>query len=209
MSHARTLRHALHQGRCLRAPGVYDGLTALLAEQAGFQLGFVSGACIAFARHGRPDMGLVSMSEAADTVALMLAATTGMFEGAVFDVDRMRADAAKGFATATDLADWLVRVLGLPFRQAHHVTGAIVKLAEDRGCALADLDLGDMRAVEPAITEGVFDVLGVDSALESRASYGGTAPANVRQAVADSTRLKVLVLNTPHNPTGHVATSSE
>lgn len=71
MSHAASLRQALAQGRCLKAPGVYDGLSALLAEQAGFELGFVSGACVAFARHGRPDMGLVSMSEVADTVALM------------------------------------------------------------------------------------------------------------------------------------------
>ena len=122
--------------------------------------------------------------DAADTLALMLAATTGMMRGAAFDAGRMQADAAKGFATATDLADWLVRVLDLPFRRAHHVTGAIVKLAEDKGVGLDDLALADLREVEPGITEAVFDVLGVDKAVESRASYGGTAPDNVRRAAA-------------------------
>ncbi len=124
--------------------------------------------------------------DAADTLALMLAATTGMMRGATFDAARMYADAAKGFATATDLADWLVRVLGLPFRQAHHATGAIVKLAEDQGCDLESLDLAAMQEIEPGITADVFGVLGVDKSVESRASYGGTAPTNVRRAVAEA-----------------------
>jgi len=126
--------------------------------------------------------------DAADTLALMLAATTGMMQGATFNAERMHADAAKGFATATDLADWLVRVLGMPFRQAHHVTGGIVKLAEDKGCELAGLSIEELQGVEPGITEAVYDVLGVDKAVESRASYGGTAPENVRQAAREARR---------------------
>ena len=80
--------------------------------------------------------------------------------------------------------DWLVRVLDLPFREAHHVTGALVGRAVERGCALAELTLEEMRAVEPRITEAVYDVLPVDRAVESRASFGGTAPARVRAAAA-------------------------
>ena len=121
--------------------------------------------------------------EVADTLHLSLAAMTGMLGDTSFDVDRMAADAGKGFSTATDLADWLVRVLGLPFRQAHHVTGAIVKLAEDRGCGLEDLSLADLQTVEAGITSEVFAVLGPDNSVASRTSLGGTAPDNVRAAV--------------------------
>jgi len=117
--------------------------------------------------------------EVADTMALSLAAMTGMIEGAVFNEARMKADAGKGFSTATDLADWLVRTLSMPFRDAHHVTGALVKMAEERGCGLEDLSLADMQSVEAGITEGVFGVLGVDNSVASRKSYGGTAPDNV------------------------------
>jgi argininosuccinate lyase len=92
----------------------------------------------------------------------------------------MRTAAGAGYATATDLADWLVRALGLPFREAHHVTGRIVALAAERGAALEELRLEEMRAVEPRITAEVFGVLGVDKSVESRTSYGGAAPANVR-----------------------------
>ena len=91
----------------------------------------------------------------------------------------MRAAAGAGYATATDLADWLVRTLGLPFRDAHHVTGRIVALAESRGVALDALSLAELRTVEPRIDEGVLSVLGVDLSVSSRTSYGGTAPANV------------------------------
>lgn len=122
--------------------------------------------------------------EVADTLALSLAAMTGMFDGAKFDAARMRADAGKGFSTATDLADWLVRTLAMPFRNAHHVTGALVKMAEDKGCGLEDLSLEDMQGVESGITAAVFDVLGVDNSVASRTSYGGTAPDNVRAQIA-------------------------
>jgi argininosuccinate lyase len=93
----------------------------------------------------------------------------------------MRAAAAQGYATATDLADWLVRTLGLPFREAHHVTGRIVATAEARGVALEKLPLEAMQAANPAITNDVFSVLSVESSLRSRTSHGGTAPQNVRK----------------------------
>ncbi len=126
--------------------------------------------------------------EVADTLALSLAAMTGMISGASFNRDRMRADAGKGFSTATDLADWLVRELGMPFRDAHHITGALVKKAEQAGVGLEDLSLDDMRAVEAGIHDGVFGVLGVDNSVASRVSYGGTAPDNVRAQVAEARR---------------------
>ena len=119
--------------------------------------------------------------EVADTMALSLAAMTGMIEGAVFNPKRMKTDAGKGFSTATDLADWLVRTLAMPFRDAHHVTGALVKMAEDKDCGLEDLSLADMQSVETGITDDVFGVLGVDNSVASRKSYGGTAPENVAE----------------------------
>lgn len=124
--------------------------------------------------------------EVADTLALSLAAMTGMMESAEFNRDRMRTDAAKGFSTATDLADWLVRVLGMPFRDAHHVTGNLVKMAEDRGVQLDALTLEDMQSVEAKITIDVFDVLGVDNSVASRQSFGGTAPDQVRARIGDA-----------------------
>jgi argininosuccinate lyase len=121
--------------------------------------------------------------DAADTLALALAATTGMIADMTANPERMREAATAGFPTATDLADWLVRDLGLPFRKAHHATGRIVRLAEDKGCALAELDLDDLRSVEPGITEDVFEVLDIDRSAASRTSQGGTAPENVRRAI--------------------------
>jgi argininosuccinate lyase len=126
--------------------------------------------------------------EAFDTLRLCLAATAGMIETATFDTARMRAAAERGFPSATDLADWLVRVKGLPFRHAHHVAGAIVKAAEARGCALEALPLAAMQAVEPTITTDVFDVLGIEASVRSRTSEGGTAPERVREAVAAARR---------------------
>ena len=96
----------------------------------------------------------------------------------------MRSFAGSGFATATDLADWLVRVLRLPFRSAHHVTGRLVAMAEARGVDLAELSLAEMQSVEPGITEDVFSVLTVEASVASRVSYGGTAPANVAEQAA-------------------------
>ncbi|MFN3260779.1 MAG: argininosuccinate lyase [Pikeienuella sp.] len=122
--------------------------------------------------------------DAADSLALALAAMTGMLGDLAPNEARLREAAGAGFATATDLADWLVRALGLPFRDAHHVTGALVKKAEDRGAELSDLTLEEMRAVEPRITEAVFSVLSVEASVASRMSYGGTAPARVKEQVA-------------------------
>ena len=119
-----------------------------------------------------------------DTLVLCVAATAGMVRDVAFDRARMKADAARGFATATDLADWLVRKGGLPFRQAHHVTGELVRLAEQKGCGLEDLSLAEMRKVDPAITKDVYSVLGVDKSVTSRTSLGGTAPKNVKAQVA-------------------------
>ncbi len=118
--------------------------------------------------------------DAIHSLSLCIAAMTGMIGDFTPDLERMHAAAGSGYATATDLADWLVRTLGLPFRQAHHATGAIVKLASDRKIGLEDLSLADMQTVEPRITTAVFEVLGVENSVASRASYGGTAPNNVR-----------------------------
>jgi argininosuccinate lyase len=124
--------------------------------------------------------------DAHDTLMLSLAAMTGMLGDTEFNTERMAADAGNGFSTATDLADWLVRVLGMPFRDAHHVTGAIVKLAEDKGIGLEDLNLADMQAVETRISEDVFDVLGVENSIRSRTSFGGTSPENVRASCVEA-----------------------
>jgi argininosuccinate lyase len=94
----------------------------------------------------------------------------------------MRAAAGMGYSTATDLADWLVRTLKMPFRDAHHVTGRIVAKASDKGVELHKLSLADMQALEPKITKAVFDVLSVDRSVKSRVSFGGTAPKNVKAA---------------------------
>ena len=128
------------------------------------------------------------MFQVAETLALGFAALTGMIADIAFDAERMKNAAGRGHSTATDLADWLVRVLGMPFRRAHHVTGALVRRADEKSCALNELDLADMQAEEPAITDDVFGVLGVDNSVNSRTSFGGTAPANVVRAVAEARR---------------------
>ena len=122
--------------------------------------------------------------EAEDTVALCLAATTGMLDEMTVNASRLRESLEGGFPTATDLADWLVRELGMPFREAHHVTGAIVKIAEDKGCRLDELPLADFQSVHAPIHEGVLAVLTVDASVAARKSYGGTAPDQVRAAAA-------------------------
>jgi argininosuccinate lyase len=126
--------------------------------------------------------------EAADTLELALAATAGMVLDLEVDAGAMRRVAASGFSTATDLADWLVRVLGLPFREAHHVAGTLVKRAEVLGKDLADLPLAEMRQVEPRITPAIYEVLTVENSVKSRTSLGGTAPDNVRAAAAAARR---------------------
>jgi argininosuccinate lyase len=125
---------------------------------------------------------------AADALMLGIGAMTGMIDDISVDAARMKATASAGFTTATDLADWLVRVLGMPFREAHHATGRIVRRAEEKGCDIAELPLADMQAVEPRIDKSVFRVLGVENSVASRTSYGGTAPANVKKAVAAARR---------------------
>ena len=121
--------------------------------------------------------------EAADTLELAVAAMTGMIRDMTVNKDVLRKAAGAGFTTATDIADWCVRSIGMPFRQAHHVAGRLVKLAEDKGCGLEDLTLADMRDVEPGLTEDARKVLSVDYSVASRSSYGGTAPERVRQSV--------------------------
>ena len=122
--------------------------------------------------------------DAADSLMLGLAAMTGMVGDMTANRDTLKTAAASGFSTATDLADWLVRSLNLPFREAHHVTGTLVALAEKKGCDLPDLQLAEMNAVHPGITQEIYSVLGVDNSVRSRMSYGGTAPDQVRAQIA-------------------------
>jgi argininosuccinate lyase len=127
--------------------------------------------------------------DAADTLMLALAAMTGMVGDMTANRDALSAAAGSGFSTATDLADWLVRTLGLPFREAHHVTGTLVALAEAQGCDLPDLTLAQMQGVHAGITAEVFAVLGVENSVRSRQSYGGTSPEQVRAQVTRWTAL--------------------
>ena len=122
--------------------------------------------------------------DAADNWMLALAAMEGMVKDMTANTKALEAAASAGFSTATDLADWLVRALDLPFREAHHVTGALVAMAERKGCDLPDLSLEDMQSVHTDITAEVFDVLGVHNSVASRTSYGGTAPVKVREQIA-------------------------
>jgi argininosuccinate lyase len=122
--------------------------------------------------------------DAADNLMLALAAMTGMVADMTANRAALEAAAGSGFSTATDLADWLVRALNMPFRDAHHVTGSLVAMAEKRGCDLPDLSLADMQSVHAEITEEVFGVLGVHNSVASRTSYGGTSPVRVREQIA-------------------------
>ncbi len=157
-----------HSGRIL------GQMTALMVTMKGLPL--------AYSKDMQDDKPPVF--EATDLLALSIAAMTGMVDSATFRPDRMRAAAETGFSTATDLADWLVREAGVPFREAHHITGRAVKLAEERGCRLDGLALNDLTAIDDRITAGVFDVLSVDASVASRKSFGGTAPERVREAIA-------------------------
>ncbi len=121
--------------------------------------------------------------DAAETLELCLAAMTGMIADMTVNEDAMRSAAGSGYSTATDLADWLVREVGLPFREAHHITGRAVAMAEEKMCDLAELALEDLQSIHESITEGVYDVLTVDASVASRTSYGGTSPANVREQI--------------------------
>ena len=150
---------------------IYGSLTALLVMMKGLPL--------AYSKDMQEDKeqafdGLPSLS-------LALAAMTGMVRDLTANTKTMKAAAGSGYSTATDLADWLVRGIGMPFREAHHVTGRAVGLAVERGVQLHRLPLEDLQAIEPRITEDIFTVLSVDKSVRSRTSYGGTAPANVRK----------------------------
>jgi argininosuccinate lyase len=154
---------------------IFGSLTALLTVMKGLPM--------AYAKDMQEDKQPVF--EATEAIALCLAATAGMVRDFTADTARMAALAGSGFSTATDLADWLVRTLQMPFRDAHHVTGRIVALAEGKGVDLAALTLAEMQAVEPRITRDVFNVLTVAASVASRKSFGGTAPENVAKAAAN------------------------
>nr|WP_137677475.1 argininosuccinate lyase [Parerythrobacter lutipelagi] len=124
--------------------------------------------------------------EAASLLALSIAAMTGMVADTTFNTDRMRQAAELGYATATDLADWLVRESNIPFREAHHITGAAVKLAESKGVPLDQLSLDELQTIDARVDERVFAALSVDASVASRASYGGTAPEQVKARIAEA-----------------------
>ncbi len=149
-------------------------LTALMVTMKGLPL--------AYSKDMQDDKEPVF--EARDLLMLSLKALAGMVETVEFMREPMREAAAQGFSTATDLADWLVREADVPFREAHHVTGRAVKLAEDKGCGLDQLSIGDLQAIDGRIDERVFDVLSVTASVASRTSYGGTAPSQVRKQIA-------------------------
>jgi len=157
-----------HAGRIMGA------MTALMVTMKGLPL--------AYSKDMQDDKPPVF--EAHDLLGLCLAAMTGMIDSATFRTDRMRQVAEAGFSTATDLADWLVREAGLPFREAHHVTGRAVKRAEELGIGLDALSLDELTAIDGRIDASVYDVLSVDASVASRTSFGGTAPVNVRAAIA-------------------------
>ena len=122
--------------------------------------------------------------DAADNLMLGLAAMSGMVGDMTANREVLAASAASGFSTATDLADWLVKTLNLPFREAHHVTGTLVAMAEKKGCDLPDLTIQEMTSVHEGITQDVYSVLGVENSVRSRMSYGGTSPVRVAEQVA-------------------------
>jgi argininosuccinate lyase len=169
-----------------RNPDAAELVRAKTGRIAGALVGLLTvmkGLPLAYAKDMQEDKEQVF--DAADAWALGLAATAGMVRDMKPDAKRLREFAGSGFATATDLADWLVRVLKLPFRTAHHVTGRLVAMAEDRDVDLSKLSLAEMQSVEPGITQEIFGVLTVEASVASRRSYGGTAPENVAQQAAN------------------------
>lgn len=148
--------------------------------------GAVKALPLAYAKDLQDDKRLTF--EAFDTFDLCARAMAGMVETIRFKPDMMQAAAGRGYSTATDLADWLVREAGLPFRDAHHATGQIVALAESKGAELAELSLADLQKVNSAITKDVFNVLTVEASASSRTSYGGTSPVRVAEQVAQWTQ---------------------
>jgi argininosuccinate lyase len=142
----------------------------------------LKGLPLAYSKDLQEDKEPVFDSE--DSLALCLAAMTAMIKGMTIDRERLAAAAELGHTTATDLADWLVRGPGLPFREAHRAAAQAVRRAEQRGVALAELDLEELQAIEPRISAEVYEVLSVARSVASRTSFGGTAPARVREAIA-------------------------
>ena len=157
-----------HSGRIVGA------LVSLMATMKGLPL--------AYSKDMQDDKE--PLFEAHDLLILSLQATAGMVETVEFIPERMRDAASQGYSTATDLADWLVREAGVPFREAHHITGRAVKAAEERGCGLAELPLEALQSIDARIDQRAFDVLSVEASIASRTSYGGTAPMRVREQVA-------------------------
>jgi argininosuccinate lyase len=175
-----------------RNPDAAELVRAKTGRLAGGLLGLLTvmkGLPLAYGKDMQEDKEPVF--EMVDTLELCLAATAGMVRDLTANPAAMRALAGRGFSTATDLADGLVRLLGVPFREAHHVTGSLVKLAEERGVGLAELPLEEARRIEPRITAALLASLTVENALASRKSYGGTAPDNVR-AAAQAARERFL-----------------
>jgi argininosuccinate lyase len=141
--------------------------------------------------------------DALDSLSLSLAAMTGMVGDLSVDRDRMLAAAGAGFSTATDIADWLVRVANVPFRDAHHITGRVVALAEERGIGLEGLTIEDFKTIDERIDSRIHKVLGVENSVKSRQSYGGTAPDNVRAQVGRWTELLTGEKAEPAKKRGH------
>jgi argininosuccinate lyase len=135
--------------------------------------------------------------DALDALSLSLAAMTGMVGDMVPNRERMRVSAAAGFSTATDIADWLVRELNIPFRDAHHITGQIVALAEQKNCGLEGLTIEDFKFIDQRIDSRIHKVLTVEASVAARQSYGGTAPANV---LIQAARWKTILTGEPHDP---------
>ncbi|MBR0559442.1 MULTISPECIES: argininosuccinate lyase [Neokomagataea] len=164
-----------------RNPDAAELVRAKIGRIAGDFIGLLTvmkGLPLAYAKDSQEDKEPVF--DAVEAMTLSLAAMDGMIRDLKPNAERMREVAGMGFSTATDLADWLVRELRLPFRTAHHVTGRLVGMAEEKNIDLADLSLGEMQSVEPGINASIFDVLTVESSLASRTSFGGTAPSNVK-----------------------------
>lgn len=166
-----------------RNPDAAELVRAKIGRITGDFIGLLTvmkGLPLAYAKDTQEDKEPVF--DATEAATLSLAAMDGMIRDMTPDQGRMRELAGAGFSTATDLADWLVRVLRVPFRTAHHVTGRLVGMAEAKGCDLSDLTLDEMRGVEPGIDASIFSVLTVEASLASRTSEGGTAPINVARA---------------------------
>lgn len=158
------------------------GKSARIVAASQALLVLLKGLPLAYAKDMQEDKAITF--EAIDNLALSLAAMTGMVEDMEPNVDALAKAAGAGYATATDLADWLVRVVKMPFREAHHIVGRIVKHAESKGLDLVDLPLADMTAIDARITQDVYSVLSPQKSVESRTSFGGTAPSNVTSQVA-------------------------